>query len=84
MFKTIITLSVLTITTVIPCAKPKDTSNTATIIPTTMSFIQDSQCPLLFYYDSENNQCECLSNAFNILEGEGIVFYADDNRGQLI
>ena len=84
MFKTIITLSVLTITTVIPCAEPMDTSNTTTIIPTTMSFIQDNQCLLLFYYDSENNRCECLSNIFNILgEGEGKVVCANDNRGQL-
>ena len=83
MFKTIITLSVLTITTVIPYAEPKDTSNTTTImiIPTTMSFIQDIQCPLLFYYDSEKNRCECLSSTFSILEG--IVLCADDNRGQL-
>ena len=81
MFKTIITLSVLTITTVIPLAEPMDTSNTTTIIPTTMSFIQDSQCPLLFYYDSENNRCECLSSTFTILEG--IVLCVSDNRGQL-
>ena len=78
MFKTIVTLSVLTIMTVIPCA----TSNTTTVIPTTtMSFIHDSQCSLLFYYDSENNRCECLSSTFTILEG--IVFCANDNRGKL-
>ena len=81
MFKTIIiTLSVLTITTVIPCAEPMDTSNTTTVIPTTMSFIQDSQCPL-FYYDSENNRCECLSSTFNIFED--IVLCVNHNRGQL-
>ena len=80
MFKTLnITISLLTITTVIPCA----TSNTTTIISITLSFIQDNQCPLLFYYDSENNRCKCLSNAFNILEGEGKVSCADDDRGQL-
>ena len=67
--------------TMIPCAEPKNTSNTTTIIPTTMSFIQDDQCPLLFYYDSENNRCECLSSAFTTLEG--IVVCANDNRGQL-
>ena len=80
MFKTIITLSVLTISTVIPYAEPKDTSNTTTIIPITMSFIQDGQCPLMFYYDSENNRCECLSSTFTTLEG---TMCANDNRGQL-
>jgi hypothetical protein len=76
--KVIINLSVLmAITSVIPvihCAEPKATIN-STI--TTMPFIQDDQCPLLFYYDSESNRCECIRSAFTILEN--IVICANNN-----
>ena len=33
-----------------------------------VSLIQDELCPLLFYYDNETSQCECLSSLFNTYE----------------
>ena len=54
MFKKIITLSVLTITTVVPCAEPKDTSNTTMVtiisepgfisLPENVSELNDYMC----------------------------------------
>ena len=79
MFRTVITLLVLTITT-IHCAEPKATANTT--INTTVASIQDNQCPLLLYYDNESKQCECLSSSFSILEFQSVVMCAN-NRGLL-
>ena len=67
MFKTIFALSLLTITTIIHCAEPKATENSTTTT-TTATFIQDNQCPLLFYYNNESKQCECVSSSFGVIE----------------
>ena len=78
MFKTIFALPLFTITTIIHCAEPKPTENTTTITTTT-TFIQDNQCPLLFYYNNESKQCECLSSSFGTIvkcvNGTGLLSY---------
>ena len=54
---------------------------TVTMIVDQMASIQgDNQCPLLFYYDNESQQCECISSSFSILESN--VVCAND-RGRL-
>ena len=68
MFKAIISLSVLTVSIVIHCTEPKATEDATATTTTMMTFIQDNQCPLLFYYNNDSKQCECLSSSFSIFE----------------
>ena len=86
MFKEIIALLLLTIiithTTIIHCAelKPTDTENATTNTTANVAFIQENQCPLLFYYNNESKQCECLSGSFSIFE---TIVKCVNNRGHL-
>lgn len=79
MLKAVIALSLLTITTIIRCAevKPTATENATTNTAVT---IQDNQCPLLFYYNNESNQCECLSSSFSFLD---TIVKCINNKGLL-
>ena len=72
-----IALSVLIVIT-IHCVKPACTSNTTTTTTTVdqLSFVQDEQCPLLFYFHDDSKQCKCLSSSFSIFET--IVTCAND------
>ena len=67
MLKAVIALSLLTITAIIHCAEIKPTAAENATTNTTVT-IQDNQCPLLFYYNNESNQCECLSSSFSFLD----------------
>ena len=67
MFKIVVWSVLVIYTTTIQCAEPiKATANTTTH---EVSFlIQDKRCPVLFHYDNETKQCECLSSSFNTSE----------------
>ena len=61
MFK-IITLSI-SIIIITRCAAATNTTTHEV-----SALIQEKNCPLLFHYDNETGQCECLSSLFNTFE----------------
>ena len=71
-FKAITAYLLLTITICAEIKPETATENATTNASTTasMTFVQDNQCPLLFYYNNESKQCECLStsSSFGIFE----------------
>ena len=42
------------------------------------ALIQEKSCPLLFHYNNETGQCECLSSLFNTFESSVIILCAND------
>ena len=64
----------------IQCAELRGTANITSTIQEVSVLIQDEHCPIMFRYDGETKQCECLSSLFNTFE---TVITCVNDRGLL-